>query len=359
MNIIELKSETYSVHIAAGASTLLQSYIQSRPATSRSFILVDSNTGKHCLPRLVAAVPALSNVTVITLQAGEANKHLASVEGVIGVLLSQGADRHSLLVNLGGGLITDLGGLSASLFMRGIDFVNLPTSLLGMVDAAVGGKTGVNFSGNKNSIGLFSNPSKVIVDLNYLESLPEREFRSGVSEVIKHQLISGEIGKTNWQAVPWSQFDWATLIAQSIAFKQNVVASDFQDHHLRKILNFGHTVGHALETYSLTTGLSPLLHGEAVALGMQLELVLSHHLTELDEKLLKDYLRLIQGVFPELSFNMFDHSWMNHLQTDKKNQDREIRCVLLEGLGKVRVDVPIAEADIHKALQYLVVNSIN
>ncbi|HJW29110.1 MAG TPA: 3-dehydroquinate synthase family protein, partial [Saprospiraceae bacterium] len=228
---------------------------------SNLFILADSNTHQHCVPLLPS--PLLTHQAII-IPAGESNKNLEQCQVIWDKLLQHGADRKSILVNVGGGMICDLGGFAASCFQRGIRFVHLPTSLLAMTDAAIGGKTGVDFKGYKNFIGSFRNPEFILIHRPFLNTLPEAEWMSGLAEIIKHAII----GSTYlWNLIDEAQnendADWEAIIKESVEVKMKVVEADPEEQGERKILNFGHTVGHALESYYLTKG-SPISHGQAI-----------------------------------------------------------------------------------------------
>ncbi|MBL0102787.1 MAG: 3-dehydroquinate synthase [Bacteroidetes bacterium] len=251
---------------------------------SSVFILADSNTFQHCLPFFISET-AMVDYPVCVVEAGERNKNWLSVEKVLSFLLNSPADRSSVVINLGGGMITDLGGFTASVYMRGIRFINIPTSLLGMVDASIGGKTGIDFHGLKNSVGTFSHPSAVILCPDFLKTLSEAERRSGFAEMIKHGFIAGgshweEINSlASLEGIGKSE---TNLISDSVLVKKKITEADFKEQSIRKSLNFGHTLGHAFESYALDEQID-LSHGEAVALGMLGEVFLCNKLASLPE----------------------------------------------------------------------------
>ncbi len=266
-------------------------------------------------------------------------------------LLDGGADRNSLLINLGGGVVGDLGGFVAATFKRGIPFVQIPTTLLSMVDASVGGKTGVDFAGGKNQIGAFRMPALVVVHPPFLRTLPDRELHSGFAEMIKHALLEGE---EQWTRIK----DLATLvpeeltplIADSIKVKGKVVREDPEEAGLRKILNLGHTVGHAVESWSLEHEGDPLLHGEAVAIGLLCELTLSKKIGFSEEKFL-EVKKLLQRFFPLSRIPEDPDALMSYMEQDKKNRSGRILGVLLEAVGKPVYDQEFTLDDLHKVFR--------
>ncbi len=308
-------------------------------------VLVDENTLEHCLPSLNIPYNLL-----IQIKSGESQKNLHTCEYIWSELTKAGFTRKSLLVNLGGGVITDMGGFAAATYKRGISFIHVPTTLLSQVDASLGGKLGVDFNRLKNHIGIFQVPDKVIIDVNFLKSLPERELRSGFAEIIKHSLIRS---KEQWDWLQTQTFDsinWVELIPQSIAIKNEIVTLDPKENGLRKILNYGHTIGHALETCFLKTS-HPLLHGEAIALGMILENKISRKMemiSEKEDRRIEKYIRTIFDL-PNLLPNYSDLK--KYLNQDKKNDSRGIRFSLLEKEGLGTYDVLIEEKILKEVLK--------
>lgn len=352
-----MSAELHKVVIAGDALEKLASQLESVDARCKVFILVDENTRKFCLPLLISRLPFLANAPVLEMRAGEEHKTLAVIEDLALQLLNLGADRNSLLLNLGGGVVGDVGGLLASLFMRGISFIQLPTSLMAMVDASVGGKTGVNLRHHKNLLGVFSKPEAVFIDAAFLATLPADELRSGFAEIIKHSCIANV---PSFEQLPKQDelhtFDWLALINSAISFKLEVVESDFKDHHQRKILNFGHTIGHALEGYSMLKGNKRLLHGEAIALGMQVELLLSAHYCGLPMPIVRKWIQFIKSHFPDLLLSINKDSFLDFLHADKKKSASRILCVLLNESGKPQIDFPVEEEAVLTALEAVIVN---
>ncbi len=321
---------------------------------TKIFVLVDSNTATHCLPRLRDTYPVLAKAEVITIPAGEIHKTIATTKKVWEALINARADRVTLLVNLGGGVVTDLGGYAAGCYKRGIDFVHVPTTVLGMVDAALGGKTGVDFGGVKNSIGLFRMPVEVITDVAYLDTLPPREVRSGMAEMYKHALIHDA---QVWETLKDTQGDLLgrasakTLIEQSQQVKLDIVAQDPEEKGLREALNFGHSIGHALESVLLTST-NPALHGEAVAAGMICEAYLSQELAGLSTFETEDIERTLLGVYGKLSVHA-DHlvNLLALVANDKKNRGGVTRMSLLHRIGEPRLGVAVKQDQIEATIE--------
>ena len=314
-------------------------------------ILVDEFTNKYCLPIIQDLLP--SNFTKVLIKSGEHHKNLATCEQVWDRMTKANMDRHSLLVNLGGGVIGDLGGFCASTYKRGIDFIQIPTTLLAQVDASVGGKLGIDFHGLKNHIGVFQLPKAVLIDPKFIDTLSIQQKKSGFAEIIKHCLIRDE---KEWSAIRQQSFeelDLSKLIAHSVAIKEAVVLEDPKEAGLRKILNFGHTLGHAIETYLLDKGKRKILHGEAIAIGMIVEAFISHQrdlisLQELEE--IESYLFENYG---RVKLHTEEISKIIALTAqDKKNKGKEIRFSLLTGIGDCGYDIPVSASEMKKAIQY-------
>jgi len=254
------------------------------------------------------------------------------------------------LVNLGGGVVTDLGGFAASTYKRGIKFINIPTTLLAMVDAAIGGKTGIDFGGGKNQIGTFAGADVVLVYPMFLETLPQRELLSGLAEMLKYGFIA-DVDLLNIKLENYQDY-----IRRAGDIKREIVAQDPFESGLRKILNFGHTLGHAIESYSLTTD-APLLHGEAVALGILGALWLSVRLKGLDEQVLQDYEKQLPMMLSETKIILSEadvEPILGYLSLDKKNKGEQSQFVLLEAVGKPVWDVEIEPEMVRAALEYVI-----
>ncbi|MDA8699547.1 3-dehydroquinate synthase, partial [Flavobacteriaceae bacterium] len=322
---------------------------------SSIFILVDENTEHNCLPIFLSNFSNELNIEIISIVAGEENKHIETCLGVWEALSELGADRKSLLINLGGGVVTDLGGFVASTFKRGIDFINIPTTLLSMVDASVGGKTGVDLGVLKNQVGVIINPKMVLVDQHYLKTLPAEEYRSGYAEMLKHGLIEDEAyWKTLSNFKNISTEEIASFIHHSVNIKNNVVLEDPYEHGLRKILNFGHTLGHAIESYCLTNeNKKTLLHGEAIAIGMILEAFLAKELTQLSSEECDEIKTVFNSIYPVVKFSPKEiNEIIELLQYDKKNSHGKIKFVLLESIGKAIIDIEVSNELLLSSFEY-------
>ncbi len=313
-------------------------------------VLVDEHTRRYCYP---VVKPLLPRHTLISIKSGECEKHLGTCERVWQALTDAAFDRHGLLLNLGGGVIGDLGGFCAATYKRGIAFAQLPTTLLSQVDASVGGKLGVDFQGFKNHIGVFRVPDAVLIDPVFLQTLPPRELRSGFAEVVKHCLIADA---AKWQHLRRRDLDaqnWPDLIAHSVAIKQRVTEADPTEKGLRKILNFGHTLGHAIETHFLADPKKRLLHGEAVAAGMLAESYLSHRLGSLTAAELGQIEEFLFATYGRVPLQKTDFDAIVALtRQDKKNRGGQVRFALLDGLGSCAFDVAVTPAEMRRALAY-------
>ena len=305
---------------------------------SEVVVLVDENSLKHCYSELNQLLPLHH---IIEICSGEDRKNLEACSLVWEKLTSINADRKALLINLGGGVLLDLGGFAASCYKRGISFVNVPTTLLSMVDASVGGKTGIDFENYKNQIGLFSLPEAVYINSDFINTLPHREVLCGFAEVIKHYAIAdeNEFLSLLMQKHSLENMDWDSTVIKNVEIKSRIVQYDPKETGIRKALNFGHTVGHAVETYFLTDSKTSLLHGEAVAIGIICESYVSFRLDlisseELDKvsSLIKNYFQL--PVLPELGFNAL----IGLMMQDKKNIAGSINFTLLDGIGNYKID---------------------
>jgi 3-dehydroquinate synthase len=322
---------------------------------SKIFILVDENTHENCLPSFLSKLETNITIEIIEIEAGEKHKTIETCVGVWNTLSDLNADRKSLLINVGGGVVTDLGGFVASTFRRGIAYINVPTSLLSMVDASVGGKTGVDLGHLKNQIGIISIPNMVLIDTEYLKTLPQNQLRSGLAEMLKHGLISNE----NY----WDKFKNTSkltsenlndLIYESVIIKKNVVDKDPNENGLRKTLNFGHTLGHAIESYFLSNpNKTALLHGEAIAIGMILESYISTVLTNLPINACNEIKDIFLSLYSKVEITKDDYpEIIDLLKYDKKNHHGNINFVLLESIGKPKIDCLVDNTIIYNAFEY-------
>ena len=356
--------EPQKVIISENLAVRLAEAIEACPH-DKLLVLVDETTRRCCLP-VVSAMTCMKGADVITIGATDQCKTLDSVAHVWGELQRLGATRHSLLVNLGGGMVTDLGGFAASTFKRGIQFINLPTTLLAMVDASVGGKTGFNFGGLKNEIGVFSNASSVILDLQFLHTMDHENILSGYAEMLKHSLISQEalwaehlrfLDHLEALDRPEALSQLSRLVAESVAIKQHIVTEDPTEKGLRKALNLGHTVGHAFEALALQrsaeTGAPALLHGYAVAWGLVAELYLSSVKSGFPAAQMRQTATAIKEHYGRMTISCDDYpqliALMHH---DKKNIGNDINFTLLGAIGDIRINQHVTEEDIKEALDF-------
>lgn len=347
-----IKTPEYAVYFEKKGVEAIRRHLAER-SYSRIFLLTDSNTVRDCLPVLLESIPEATEWTLITIPAGEEYKHIHTCLEVWKALSSGGADRKSLLINLGGGVVTDLGGFVAATYMRGVPFIHIPTTLLSMVDASVGGKTGVDLDSLKNQIGAIVQPKLVWVYREFLKSLPEREVRSGFAEMLKHGLIrDAAYWKTLATAgVPTTE---SQHIYHSVSLKNEVVLADPTEQHLRKILNFGHTLGHAIESHFLKAAdLPTLLHGEAIAIGMILEAFLSLEACGLplsDCDAIKKVFLSVYGrpEIPDAAIAPI----VTLLAHDKKNAHGKVLFTLLKQVGVAVYDCEVPMDRMGSALAY-------
>ena len=311
------------------------------------FILTDENVLQHCLPLLVYNTPELEDAEFLELPAGEACKDIIIVEEVWKALMASCANRDAIIVNLGGGCVCDTGGFIAATYKRGIDFINIPTTLIGMVDAAIGGKTAINLDSIKNPIGCFYYPIMTCIEPAFLDTLPDEELRSGEYEIMKVLLLTGY---KNWHKVFVKETDYKKLITYCIDFKQSVVKTDPKECGIRKMLNLGHTIGHALEAYNLKNG-TKVCHGEAIGIGILYALYLSSKKLGFDEEWLTQYKSWLTSriAIPQLTLKEIE-KLLEYVHLDKKNLHDETRCVLLKAPGEPVIDVTITDNEIRDAL---------
>jgi 3-dehydroquinate synthase len=349
-----IQSTGYSIHFKEDAYQQLNHYLSSDQIT-KIFVLVDENTHKHCYSVFKNNISYQKEIVTIEIKPGEEHKNIMTCVALWRKLTELGADRKSLLINLGGGMVTDLGGFVASTFKRGIKFINIPTTLLSMVDASVGSKTGVDLDNLKNLVGMFSNPEMVLIDSNYLQTLSDREMCSGVAEIIKYGLtfspkLLDEIKSDNWRNIN----ELNNIIYKSIIIKNDVVIQDPKEENLRKVLNYGHTVGHAIESYFLEHNtLENLTHGEAIAIGMVIEAYLSHKLhdfplTELTA--LKEY---IHKTFGKTTIATEHYTAiLDLMKHDKKNINGSVRYILLKDVSDYVINATAPNELVIEGLDY-------
>jgi 3-dehydroquinate synthase len=358
-------TKVHRTHIGTGDGALVQLgrfLVANRMNRNKIFILTDANTHHLCLPVLLEQLPVLNHAAVLEIPAGEAVKSLQTAETLWLELLSKGADRDTLLINLGGGVVSDLGGFVASGFKRGIRYINLPTTLIGQADAAIGGKTGVNLGSLKNQVGSFYLPVAVFLYPRFLETLPFEHLRSGFAEVVKSALIGDAViwhriekqGGGRILEMPLNSAFWRETLEKTVSQKLKIVRDDFTERKQRKKLNFGHTVGHALETFLNGAGGEGLLHGDAVAIGMVAEGYLSHKKCGLPMEEFRKMDAFLRATHHADIFKPHDiPQLIEQMYHDKKNAGGTIRFSLIRMPGVAVVDVVCTEAEIAEALQFV------
>ena len=316
------------------------------------FLLTDSNTEIHCLP-LIRSLPEIQTAKKFAIPAGEENKNIESLSKVWKFLSDNGANRKSLLINLGGGMPTDLGGFAAATFKRGIRFVNIPTTLLGAVDAAVGGKTGINFAGLKNEIGAFAPAVAVLIDSNFFKTLDKTNLLSGYAEMLKHALLGSTLNDVldfDFDNINYEQLN--RLLFESVMIKEQIVEEDPTEQGIRKALNLGHTFGHAFESFALETK-RPILHGYAVAYGMVCELYLSFIRLGFDKNTLMKMVRFVKEHYGVFMFDCSNYRRIYELMLhDKKNDAGAINFTLLSAVGEVQINQTADKNEIEEALDF-------
>ena len=334
-----IQANGYPIYFGEDEYQSLNKFI-SEKNYSNIFILTDTNTNEYCLKKILPFLATKKTIEIIEIEPGESEKNINTCVEIWNILTELGGDRKSLLINIGGGVITDIGGFVASTFKRGIDFIHIPTTLLAMVDASIGGKNGVDLGNLKNQIGVINVPKMVLVDTDYLSTLPQNEMRSGLAEMLKHGLIFDSNYWTQFKELSTIDFnDFDELIHRSIEIKNEIVMQDPTENGVRKALNFGHTLGHAIESYFLENkNKKTLLHGEAIAVGMILESYISWQ-----KKLLSavEYLEIknaINAVFETIVFEENDlQPILDLLIHDKKNEYGKVQFALLDGIGKIKI----------------------
>jgi 3-dehydroquinate synthase len=348
-----IQANNYPVHFNEKGYEALNLHLK-ETKYSNLFIITDSNTNDYCLHKFLPYLETDLTIEIIEFEAGEINKNIDTCIEIWKVLTELSADRKSLVINLGGGVVTDLGGFVASTFKRGVDFIHIPTTLLSMVDASVGGKTGVDLGNLKNQIGVINVPLMVLIDTQYLETVPQNEMRSGLAEMLKHGLI---FDKNYWeQFLDISTIDFSDLdqlIHRSVAIKNEIVKQDPTEKNIRKALNFGHTLGHAIESYFLENdNKTTLLHGEAIAIGMILESYISLHKNLISEAEYIQIKSVIKTIYDDITFEENDiQPILDLLIHDKKNEFGTIQFALIEGIGAIKINQLVENELILSAFQ--------
>ena len=315
---------------------------------SKIFVLVDSNTQIHCLPILLPALEV--EFTSFVISPGEKNKTISTCMEIWNAMTDAQLDRKAIVLNIGGGVLGDMGGFCASIYKRGIRFINIPTTLLSQVDASVGGKLGVDFNGLKNHLGVFNEPTAILISPKFLETLPDQELRSGFAEIIKHGLIRDKAYFESLDITDWRKSNWKNLIQHSVEIKKSVVTEDPKEVGLRKILNFGHTIGHAFETFYLD-GSKHLLHGEAIAMGMICEAWLSQQKLGLSNSELQTISQTFLKIFGKVEIEEKEPVLEFCIQ-DKKNEGSALMFSLLKSIGECTYNIAVTRKEIQDSISY-------
>ncbi|OFZ60611.1 MAG: 3-dehydroquinate synthase [Bacteroidetes bacterium RIFCSPHIGHO2_02_FULL_44_7] len=338
-----IEANGYSLEVGSLLDSSFAQLLEDKYAESKKIIIVDENTHEYCLEFLVANFDALSEAEVIQVPAGEDTKQISMATQVWEALSDYEVSRYDVIINVGGGVITDFGGFVASCYKRGCDFINIPTSLLAMVDASIGGKTGVNLGGYKNQLGVFSNPVGLYIDPEFLETLPAKELESGFGEMLKHGLIADEeLYRDVCALMKSGEPIGEDVLIRCIEVKNKIVREDPNEKGLRKILNFGHTIGHAIEGHYLNS--QPLTHGHAIALGMVMEAYLSVKVNGLAQAM---YLEIEAFILDYYRFPKFSdediQAMLLLVQNDKKNRAGKVLCSLIPEIGRCTYDIPVRQ----------------
>jgi len=353
MKEILLETKNYPIQLCESAGEHIDLFLANRNYSS-IYILMDENVMEHCWPILHHESESLKKAEILVIEGGESQKNIEIANQLWETLNEYGADRSSLLVNFGGGVVSDLGGFIASTFKRGMDFINIPTTLLSMVDASIGGKTGINLQSSKNQVGVFNEPQALFIQTDFLKTLDKKQLLSGWAEMLKHGLIAD---KSHWESLITEENiipeKLHSHIIKSINIKKEVVEKDPKEKNIRKILNFGHTLGHALETWSLKNDEEALLHGEAVAIGMILESYLSVKFSRLSNSEFEEIYSQISRYFKP--YNITD-TFIDHLEKllsqDKKKSGDELNLTFVTTIGKSIINQQCGLEDIKESITF-------
>ena len=346
-----IKASDYFIEFGENGFAKLNEIIVANKYSS-VFIIADENSNEQCVPALLAQLATEIAIEIIEIEPGEALKNITTCSEIWSILAELRADRKSVIINVGGGVITDMGGFIAATFKRGIDFINVPTTLLAMVDASIGGKNGVDLGALKNQIGTIVNPKMVLIYTPFLTTLTEVQMRSGFAEMLKHGLISDA---SYWKkCADYNKIDFEKLdqlIHRSIEIKNEVVTIDPTEIGIRKMLNFGHTLGHAIESHFLDTD-KMLLHGEAIAIGMILEAYLSKKQLLLSAQEYLEIKKIIKEFYKFVDFTINDIDLIIKLLIhDKKNEYGKVQFVLLDGIGQCKLNQFVENQNILDAFE--------
>ncbi len=349
----KINANGYSIELGGIVQSSFSALLKEKYASAKIVIMVDENTHDNCLEYLITSFEELKEAEVMLLPAGEENKVMEVCFQVFEALSEYEVGRKDVVINLGGGVVTDMGGFIASVFKRGIDFINIPTTLLAMVDASIGGKTGIDLGPYKNQLGTFTNPKALFIDPSFLETLPSGELMNGYAEMLKHALIADV---TYWEVLTsiksLDELMEVSKIQTSIDIKNRIVTEDPKEANVRKKLNFGHTVGHALEGYFLDK--EPISHGYAVGLGMLAESYIAYNRTVLNEDDWMDIERVLTSVFPKIEILEDEiEEIIALMKNDKKNYEGEIKGCILIKIGECQFDQAYGKKELEEAIRYL------
>lgn len=344
-----IKSSSYNIFIGTDCFEKLNIFLK-KNVYSKLIILCDENSSEYCLPSLLFHCPKLNEAEIIELESGEENKTLDTCANVWGALMDINTDRNSLIINLGGGVITDLGGFVASTFKRGISFINIPTTLLAMVDASVGGKNGLDFNGVKNIIGSITAPKALFINPDFIETQSERQIRNGYAEILKIALIADA---EFWKALKkGKQFYSENIIHKAIELKNHIVKKDPKENDLRKSLNFGHSIGHALESAFMDLK-KDVLHGEAIAAGMIMESHIAMMQKRITKKEHNEITSHLHSIYPKCKITKdIEILMLNYIKHDKKNMGQDLCFALPKSIGEYELSCSVTEKDIQNSICY-------
>jgi 3-dehydroquinate synthase len=353
---MKLLTDSYTIHLHENVFKELNLFLKKKKA-DKTIIICDSNTLQYCLPILISQCKSLSGAEVIEIEPGEESKDLNIVAHIWQTLTEVACTRHSLIINLGGGVVSDIGGFAASTFKRGVGFINLPTTLLAMVDASVGGKTGINFGNIKNHIGTITQAEAIFIYTPFLKTLSKSELKSGFAEIIKAALIADKVLFSS--LVKQEEINYSDkIIAKAIQIKHKIVKKDPYEKNIRKRLNFGHTYGHALESVFMSKE-KPLLHGEAVAIGMMLETYLSHQKKYISKETAFTIIQYLKSRYTIPQLTKSDWEQIHHyLLQDKKHKGKTLLFVLLKQIGKAEHTISVTDSLLKKVEQFYMLELI-
>jgi 3-dehydroquinate synthase len=347
----EFKVISKPVLVGEGALNYFTDFISSNFPSSKIFIITDNNCKQHCVPLFLKILPSNTNYQVIEFSAGEQNKNLSTSEFLMGELIKLNCSKNDIIINIGGGVVTDIGAFVASIYKRGISFVNVPSSLMGMVDAAIGGKNGIDFLNYKNQIGTINFPELTLIDPVFLNTLSQRDFKNGLAEAFKHALVNDKQLWSKLNSITNFNTAISELLSSIVKVKCDIVNEDPNDKARRKVLNFGHTIGHAVESEFLKSE-NPLLHGEAIVIGMIAELFLSVQYFGLDNSLCTEIQnQLLQNFAVNKNLQLNEDALLSWMSQDKKRNTDDFNFSLISNIGISKHDLLIGEEQVRLAIR--------